>query len=408
MTQAATLPLPLARLPIPDALLPTTRLVSMLRRELRRGALTLTLPDGSVAHVEGSLPGPQADITLHRGRALARLMLGGGTGFADAYVDGDWNSADPASVVELGAVNREAMTGAFLGNVVTRLAARWIHRRNANTRSGSRQNIHAHYDLGNDFYALWLDSGMTYSSGVYPAAASTLEEAQEEKYRRLLDLLGATPGQHILEVGCGWGSFACYAARCGMRVTAVTISNAQLAWTQRAVQAAGVADRVTVVLSDYRDLRGTFDHIVSIEMIEAVGEAYWPEYFSRLRALLAPEGRVALQAITIDDALFDEYRRDPDFIQTRVFPGGMLPSPDKIAQHANAAGFRIAADLPYGAHYARTLSDWRTRFRAALPAVEAQGFDERFRRLWDFYLAYCEGGFRAGCLDVRHVALATA
>jgi len=406
MTQATTLPLPLARLPIPDALLPTTRLVTMLRRELRRGALTLTLPDGSVAHVEGPLPGPQADIVLHRWRALARLMLGGGTGFADAYVDGDWDSSDPASVVELGAVNREAMTGAFVGNVVTRLAARWIHRRNANTRRGSRDNIHAHYDLGNDFYALWLDAGMTYSSAVYPAPGSTLEVAQEEKYRRLLELLGSTPGQHILEIGCGWGSFACYAARHGMRVTAVTISQAQLAWAQRAVQAAGVADRVDVVLCDYRDLRGTYDHIVSIEMIEAVGEAFWPAYFWCLRTLLAGDGRVALQAITIADALFDDYRRDPDFIQTRIFPGGMLPSPAKIEHHARAAGLRVAADAAYGAHYARTLAEWRARFRAALPAVEAQGFDQRFRRLWDFYLAYCEGGFRAGCLDVHHIALA--
>ncbi|MBM3506748.1 MAG: class I SAM-dependent methyltransferase [Alphaproteobacteria bacterium] len=406
MTIAATLSLPLARLLLPEAF-PRSYLAAVLRRALRRGSLSVTLPDGSQERIEAALPGPAAQIVVHRWRALYRLATSGGIGFAEAYVDGDWDSEDPSRVVELAACNREAMTGALAGGLLARLAARVRHLRNANTRTRSKRNVSAHYDLGNSFYALWLDPSMTYSSGIYPAKDATLEAAQEEKYRRMLDLLEATPGQRVLEIGCGWGGFACFAARRGIRVTGVTLSREQLDWASARVRAEGLDDRVDLRLADYRELTGRFDHIVSIEMIEAVGEAYWPQYFGRLRSLLAPGGRVALQVITIDDALFDEYRRDPDFIQTRVFPGGMLPSPAKLAEHATEAGFRIAANARYGEHYARTLGEWRTRYRTALPLVEALSFDRRFRRLWDFYLAYCEGGFRARTIDLHQVALVT-
>jgi cyclopropane-fatty-acyl-phospholipid synthase len=290
--------------------------------------------------------------------------------------------------------------------LIGRIAARLRHLRNKNTPTRSKRNVGAHYDLGNEFYALWLDQSMTYSSGIFPEDDSTLAEAQEEKYRRVLELLEATPGQHLLEIGCGWGSFALFAARRGFRVTGVTLSRAQFEWAVARVRAEGLDGRIDIRLQDYRALTGGFDHIVSIEMIEAVGEAYWPQYFRGLRSLLAPRGRVALQVITIDDALFDEYRRDPDFIQTRVFPGGMLPSPSKLAKHASQAGFRIAANARYGEHYARTLAQWRTRYRAALPMIESLGFDSRFRRLWEFYLAYCEGGFRARTINLYQVALA--
>ena len=406
MTLAATLPFPLARLLLPESLLPPARLIALLRRELRRGSLSVTLPDGSQDRIEAPLPGPNAQLVLHRWRALYRLVTDGGIGFAEAYIDGDWDSEDPAKVVELAACNREAMTGTLAGGLIARAVARLRHMRNANTRTRSKRNVRAHYDLGNDFYALWLDPSMTYSSGIYREGDSTLAAAQEEKYRCMLDLLEATPGQHILEVGCGWGSFACFAARRGFRVTGVTLSREQFEWASAKVRAEGLDGRVDLRLVDYRELTGKFDQIVSIEMIEAVGEAYWPQYFRGLRTLLAPGGRAALQVITIDDVLFDEYRQDPDFIQTRVFPGGMLPSPDKLAQHAAEAGFRVAASTRHGEHYARTLAEWRTRYRAALPRVEALGFDERFRRLWDFYLAYCEGGFRARSIDLYQVALA--
>ncbi len=405
MTFARTLPFPLARLLLPEVLLPRARLAALLRRELRRGGLSVTLPDGSQDRIEAPQPGPNAQLVVHRWRALYRLVTDGGIGFAEAYLDGDWDSEDPAKVVELAACNREAMMGALAGGLVARVAARLRHVRNANTRTRSKRNVSAHYDLGNDFYALWLDPSMTYSSGIYREDDSTLEAAQEEKYRRMLDLLGASPGQHILEIGCGWGSFACFAARRGFRVTGVTLSREQLEWASARVRAEGLDDRVDLRLADYRELTGQFDHIVSIEMIEAVGEAYWPQYFRGLRALLAPGGRAALQVITIDDALFDEYRSDPDFIQTRVFPGGMLPSPSKLAHHAAEAGFRISANTRHGEHYARTLAEWRARYRAAQPRVEALGFDARFRRLWDFYLAYCEGGFRARSIDLHQFAL---
>ena len=404
MPLATTLPLPLARLLLP-AILPRARLTAILQRELRRGTLSVALPDGSHCRIDAPLPGPNAQIVVHRWRALFRLLTDGGIGFAEAYLDGEWDSEDPAKVVELAACNREAMTGALAGGFLPRLAARLRHVRNANTRTRSKRNVSAHYDLGNEFYALWLDPGMTYSSGIYLESGSTLDAAQDEKFRRMLDLLAATPGQHILEIGCGWGGFACFAARRGFRVTGVTLSREQLEWASARVHAAGLGDRIDIRLADYRDLTGQFDHIVSIEMIEAVGEAYWPQYFRGLRALLAPGGRAALQVITIDDALFDEYRRDPDFIQTRVFPGGMLPSPSKLAHHAAEAGFAITANTRHGGDYARTLAEWRTRYRAALPRVGALGFDARFRRLWDFYLAYCEGGFRARSIDLHQLAL---
>lgn len=408
MTFARALPIPLARLLLPESLLPHARLAALLRRELQRGSLSVTLPDGSQDRIEAPQAGPNAQLVVHRWKALYRLVTDGGIGFAEAYLDGDWDSDDPAKVVELAACNREAMTGALAGGLLARVAARIRHVRNANTRTRSKRNISAHYDLGNDFYALWLDPSMTYSSGIYREEDSTLEAAQEEKYRRMLDLLGASPGQHILEIGCGWGSFACFAARRGFRVTGVTLSREQLEWASARVRAEGLEGRVDLRLADYRELTGQFDHIVSIEMIEAVGEAYWPQYFGGLRALLAPNGRAALQVITIDDALFDEYRADPDFIQTRVFPGGMLPSPTKLFQHAEQAGFRVAASTRHGEHYARTLAAWRTRYRAALPQVEALGFDGRFRRLWDFYLAYCEAGFRARSIDLHQIALAAS
>ena len=405
MTFATALPLPLARLLLPGALLPRAKLVGVLRRSLRRGSLMVTLPDGSQERIDATLPGPAAQIVLHRWKALYRLLTSGGIGFADAYLDGDWDSDDPATVVELAACNREAMTGALTGGWIARVATRLRHVRNENNQTRSKRNVSAHYDLGNEFYALWLDQSMTYSSGIYVGNDGTLEAAQEEKFGRMLDLLEATPGQHILEIGCGWGSFARFAARLGFRVTGVTLSREQFEWASASVRAEGLADRVDVRLADYRELTGSFDHIVSIEMIEAAGEAYWPLYFRGLRELLAPDGRVALQVITIDDALFDEYRRDPDFIQTRIFPGGMLPSPSKLAEHAAQAGFRISTDARYGEHYARTLAEWRTRYRMALPLVEALGFDRRFLRLWEFYLAYCEGGFRARCIDLHQVAL---
>lgn len=405
MTLVTAFPLPIARLLLPTRFLPRTWLADLVQRHLRRGELAVTWPDGGNSLFQGAAEGPRAQLTLHHWRALGRLVAGGSPAFADAYIDGDWDSDDPALLIELGARNREAMDGPFRGSRVAHAVRRRLHTRRANTRTGSRRNIAAHYDIGNTFYRTWLDDSMTYSSAVYATDDATLAAAQDEKYRRILAMLDAQPGQHILEIGCGWGGFALFAARHGLRVTGITLSREQHDEATRRAAAAGVSDRIDIRLMDYRDLEGRFDHAVSIEMIEAVGEAFWPSYFAKVGSLLADSGRFAVQAITIDEPLFEPYRNDPDFIQTHIFPGGMLPSLPRLRAAAATAGLATATVDAYGLHYARTLREWRDRFVAAWPQIAPQGFDTRFFRLWNLYLAYCEGGFRAGTIDLHQVLL---
>jgi cyclopropane-fatty-acyl-phospholipid synthase len=275
-----------------------------------------------------------------------------------------------------------------------------------NTRAGSRKNIHAHYDLGNDFYRLWLDSTMTYSSALFEGDLTrSLADAQSAKYARILRELDAQPGQHILEVGCGWGGFAEHAARAGCRVTGITISAAQLEYAQRRIAAAGLQDRVELKLQDYRDLDGHFDHVVSIEMFEAVGERYWSGYFGMLRDRLKPGGRAVVQTITIAEAKFERYRKGTDFIQQYIFPGGMLPSPQRFTGEASGCGLAVKHMHPFGQDYAETLRRWHQVFDCVETDVKAQGFDERFMRTWRFYLAYCEAGFRSRATDVVQAVL---
>jgi cyclopropane-fatty-acyl-phospholipid synthase len=288
--------------------------------------------------------------------------------------------------------------------------SRWLdrlqHRRRRNDRRGSRRNIAFHYDLGNDFYRLWLDPGMTYSAALFAETGEPLEAAQTRKYQRILDRLDARPGQHILEIGCGWGGFAEHAARQGYQVTGVTLSREQLAHAQERIATAGLSDRVELRLQDYRDLTGTFDQVVSIEMFEAVGEQYWPAYFEMVRRVLAPGGRASLQVITIADGIFAQYRRGTDFIQKYVFPGGMLPSVPAFDAAARAAGLAVVDRAFHGLDYADTLRRWDAAFCAARDRVADLGFDERFLRLWRYYLGYCEAGFRTGRVDLMQVALA--
>ncbi len=405
MTLDTTFPVPLARLLVPIRLVPRAWLANLVQRHLRRGELNVTWPDGRRSLLQGAAEGPSAQLTLHSWRALGRLVTGGSSAFADSYIDGDWDSEDPARLIELGARNREAMDGPFRGNRMARAWRRFLHFRQANTRPGSRRNIAAHYDIGNAFYRTWLDDSMTYSSGVYAADDANLSQAQAEKYARILGMLDAKPGQHIVEIGCGWGGFALFAAERGLRVTGITLSREQHDEATRRALAAGVADRVEIRRMDYRDLDGKFDHAVSIEMIEAVGEAYWPAYFAKVASLLTEGGRFAVQAITIDEPLFEPYRDDPDFIQTHIFPGGMLPSLPRLRAAAGTAGLVAAGVQAYGLHYARTLREWRERFVTAWPTIAAHGFDAPFFRLWNLYLAYCEGGFRAGTIDLHQVLL---
>ncbi|PLK47073.1 cyclopropane-fatty-acyl-phospholipid synthase family protein [Uliginosibacterium sp. TH139] len=378
-------------------------LLDMLAR-IEGGSLLLRLPDGS-SHLLGS--GPQAaTLTLHDEAVFGRILAAGSIGFAEAFMDGAWETDHLPALLTLLAQNRAVLERAIHGNAL-RLAGHWLwHRLRANTRRGSKKNIEAHYDLGNDFYRLWLDRTMSYSSALWPTPDASFEEAQLEKYRHALRSIGVQPGQHILEIGCGWGGLAEVACKeFGARVSGVTLSHEQLAWARERAEREGFADRAEFKLCDYRDLTGQYDHIVSIEMIEAVGEAFWPSYFAQLRALLKPGGRAVVQAITIDNRLFAHYRKDVDFIQRYIFPGGMLPSPEVFRAQSAKAGLQPVAERAFGLDYARTLNEWLQRFNAQLDAVHAQGFDARFVRMWQFYLGYCEAGFRARNTDVWQYVL---
>ena len=398
--------------------------MSRLLERLRVGALQVTWPDGREREYRGAMDGPVACVEIKRSsRAAAALLLRGDLGFAQSYVNGDWDTPDLRALLELAALNEQALmhnTGGVFGYAFN-LFERVSHALKRNSRTGSRRNIAFHYDLGNDFYAKWLDASMTYSSALFGDSsaqgcsygrladsssseyeASTLEDAQAAKYARLLSLIEPGRDDHVLEMGCGWGGFAIEAVqRTGCRVTGITLSQAQADYATARVREAGLSERIDIRLVDYRDLSGCFDHIMSIEMFEAVGERYWPGYFDTVHRCLKPGGRAAFQVITIADDAFASYRQRPDFIQRHVFPGGMLPSPRRFDEQARRAGLERTAWDFFGADYARTLVEWHERFVAAREDVlSLPGFDARFERLWRYYLAYCEAGFRIGRVDL--------
>lgn len=379
-------------------------LVLRMLDKLEGGSVCVRFPD-SEHRIVGSGP-LLATLHVQDWGVFQRIISHGSIGFAEDFMAGLWSTDHLPALLTLLASNRAALERAIHGSKLS-LAMHWVwHRLRPNTRRGSKKNIEAHYDLGNAFYREWLDESMSYSSALYTRPEQSFEEAQLEKYRHALRTLEAKPGQHILEVGCGWGGFAEVAAlEFGCQVTGLTLSHEQLAWARERAERNGFADKAQFVLRDYRDERGQYDHIVSIEMIEAVGESFWPSYFAQLRALLKPEGRVVVQAITIADELFSHYRKDVDFIQRYIFPGGMLPSPSVFHQQANKARLVVHHAYAFGLDYARTLNEWLHRFNARLDKVHAQGFDERFVRMWQFYLAYCEAGFRAKSTDVYQFVL---
>jgi cyclopropane-fatty-acyl-phospholipid synthase len=387
---------PSARLPVP------LRRIIARAEMMRFGRLLIRFPNGHRLTIRGSQPGPEAELEIHRMRLLRRVLFGGHLAFSEAYVDGDWDSPDPAILIDYFVRNESAL--AIEGSWFTRLVERLNHALKANTRTGSRRNIAAHYDLGNSFYRQWLDPSMTYSSAVYVQGQNSLEAAQTEKYRRIADMAGVKPGSTVLEIGCGWGGFAEYAARLGAKVVGLTLSTEQLSYARQRLSDAGLADQADLRLQDYRDVQGQFDAVVSIEMIEAVGERYWPVYFGKIAEVLKQGGRAALQAILIEDTRFPIYRRSPDFIQRHVFPGGMLPSPQRLRDETTAAGLTLVEQASYRLDYARTLREWRGKFESTWESIRPLGFDERFRRLWRYYLAYCEGGFTAGSIDLVQVA----
>ncbi len=390
-----------------DATPALIRLVGALLRHLEEGQLLVVLPDGS-DHVFGGARNTELRALIHirRPRAIARILFGGDSGFAESYVDGDWDTPDLTALFLLAMHNEAALQKVTNGSAIARWIDRTVHRLRPNSRAGSRRNIASHYDLGNVFYGLWLDPGMTYSSALFTAADESLETAQDAKYRRLFRTLGLGADHHLLEIGCGWGRCAIIAAEeIGCRVTAITLSRRQYEHARDQVRRRGLDDRVEVRLQDYRDLTGTYDRIVSIEMFEAVGEAFWPTYFDVIRRCLKPLGRAGLQAITIDGRRFDAYRVRTDFIQKHIFPGGMLPSPSALGDQIARAGLRISDWFTFGTSYARTLAAWSKAFHSAWPEIERLGFDPRFRRLWECYLAYCEAGFRSGSIDVAQLCI---
>jgi cyclopropane-fatty-acyl-phospholipid synthase len=373
---------------------------------LRHGTLTVRLPDGNTQRFGSG--DAHATITLHNWNLFSAVLSGGDIGLAESYVEGDWTTPALPDLLNLLVRNRRELEDMVYGSWFGRLAYRARHLLNRNTRGGSRRNIHAHYDLGNTFYSLWLDETMNYSAALFGEdKAQPLARAQHAKVRRALAMAKVQPGDRVLEIGCGWGALAEAAVfDFGARLTGVTLSTEQLAYAQRRLARAGATGRADLRLQDYRDIAdGPFDAICSIEMVEAVGRAYWPTYFGKLHTLLKPGGRACIQTIVIDDALWPRYIQGTDFIQQYIFPGGCLPCPGEFRRQAQAAGLEVVEAFGFGGDYAHTLRIWRQRFLAQHAAVTALGFDERFIRLWDFYLAYCEAAFACQDIDVVQYTL---
>lgn len=345
--------------------------------------------------------GPEAaDMKLKSLRPLWHAAARGGIGFAESYMDGDVETGDLGRMMRFFADHYDQIAASGRGLFQVRGADKSWHRKRSNTREGSKANIHAHYDLGNEFYKLWLDPGMTYSSALYGRSGGSLEHAQDAKYARIIEALQIGPGTSLLEIGCGWGGMAERGAQAGAHVSAVTVSSEQLGYARNRIDKAGLSSRAEISFTDYRDVSGQYDRIVSIEMIEAVGEEHWPGYFATLANRLKPGGSAVVQAITIREEDFPLYRSRPDFIQRYIFPGGMLPTVSIMQQLSANAGLTFETIERFGPSYAQTLRDWRVRFHHAWPDISALGFDARFRRMWDYYLTYCEVGFERGYTDV--------
>lgn len=383
------------------------RILCRWASRLSAGQLTLRFPSGREARFVGETGGPAATIEFRTMRPLRRLAAGGSLGFATSYLDGEWETPDLGAVMDLAIANEARWQGVMKANPFTALLARMRHRLNRNSKAGSRRNIAYHYDLGNAFYGLWLDETMTYSSALFSTPRENLADAQKAKYQRIIEELKIGKDDHVLEIGCGWGGFAEEAIRTtGCRVTGLTLSKEQAAFAQNRLKQAGLEDRAEIRLEDYRDCEGTFTRIVSIEMFEAVGEENWPIYFDRVKSLLSPAGQALVQVITIAEERFAHYRSHADFIQAYIFPGGMLPSIPAFENTARTSGLSIEDRFRFGRDYEHTLLLWDKAFRENWQRIVSLGFDERFFRMWHYYLQYCAAGFRTGRLDVVQFRLA--
>ena len=373
------------------------------------GSLTFVLPDGTEHRAEGAEPGPNGVIVVKDKRLFWRMIRDGELGFAEAYMDGWWDTPDLQAVLDAALLNNDTVARGFAGKAITRIVERLRHLLNRNTRRGSARNISKHYDLGNDFYAKWLDDSMTYSSALFHRHDEGLPDAQKNKYAAVIDSMGARPNDHVLEIGCGWGGFAEYAAgERGVKVTGLTISKEQHDFAKKRIFEKGLAERVDIVMRDYRDERGAYNGVASIEMFEAVGEQYWPVYFDTVRERLQPGGRATLQIITISDRLFESYREGVDFIQKYIFPGGFLPCPAALKRETHRAGLAWVESHEFGQSYSETLRRWRSRFNAKWDEITEMDFDERFHRMWNFYLASCAACFLAETTDVTQLTLERA
>ncbi|MDZ3831018.1 MAG: cyclopropane-fatty-acyl-phospholipid synthase family protein [Sphingopyxis sp.] len=383
------------------------RMLDRIDAGLGHGTLEGHLPDGSVRILGGRGRGPTAIVHLNGWTALVRLALSGSVGWYRAWDKGEWTSPDPVPLFDLFMRNAEALGSAGRAHGPWRLINRLVHGLHRNNRSGARRNIHAHYGLGNDFYGLWLDTGMNYSSALFVDPAQTLEEAQAEKIDAILDRLDLRSGSRLLEIGCGWGALAERAVeRHDVLYTGITLSTEQAVIAEARVQAVDLSGRSRIEICDYRDVKGPYDAIASVEMVEAVGQAYWPAYLDAIAGLLRPGGKAAIQYISINDALFERYAASSDFIQAYIFPGGCLISESRFRALADERGLAWRDQHRFGGDYAHTLLQWRERFDAAVARGDLPaGFDDRFVRLWRYYLQYCEGGFRGGGIDVAQVTL---
>ena len=374
--------------------------------KLNSGRVDFILPDGRRFRAEGSKPGPVAEVKINNTDVFARLVREGDLGFCDAYLDGWWTTPDLQAFMDFIHADNDDMYDGFPGMALVRAwekARFWFQ---SNTKRQALKNISYHYDLGNDFYSLWLDDTMTYSSALFNTSQESLEKAQIAKYASMVDQMGVKPGDHVLEIGCGWGGFAEYAAKeRGLKVTGLTISKEQLEYAQNRIKNKGLSDKVNFKLQDYRDETGVYDGIASIEMFEAVGEKYWPVYFNKIKQCLKPGKQATLQIITIQDARWDVYRKSVDFIQKYIFPGGMLPSPSVLRQEIHRAGLSVQHSIEFGKSYSQTLRRWFEVFNNKWDNISAMGFDDRFRRMWNFYLTSCAATFESGNCDVTQITL---
>lgn len=377
-----------------------------MAQKLRHGRLDFVLPDGRVFRTEGKSPGPVAELHVHNGDLFARTIREGDLGFSDAYLENWWSTPDLQAFMDVVHADNEELYDGFPGMGLVRMFERFRFWMQRNHKTQARKNISYHYDLGNEFYALWLDDTMTYSSALFDDPQQSMEVAQTAKYASMIDQMGVRPGDHVLEIGCGWGGFAEYAAKeRGLRVTGLTISEAQFKYAQERIEKAGLHGLVDFKLQDYRDETGSYDGIASIEMFEAVGEQYWPTYFANVRARLKPGKTATFQIITVADRRWQVYKRGVDFIQKYIFPGGMLPSPSVLRAQIEKAGLAVEKSIEFGKSYDLTLRRWHQTFNEKWDQIAALGFDDRFRRMWNFYLTSCAATFDSGNCDVTQITV---